>query len=506
MDTMVMHWLDWLVVILFFVMILWIGIRSGKKINNSEDFFIGGGKIPWWLSGISHHVSGYSGVVFVGYAGIAYTQGMSIYFWWAVNIAIATAIGAITIIPRWPRLRRALGIQSPTEYLKMRYSQSAQLLVAISGIVTKLLDVAAKWTSMGLLLYGFTGIPIWVGVVVSGIISLIYIAIGGILADLWTDFVQFIVQIAAGLALFIGVIIHLGEYGLSFFSVFSELPTAGTAVFNAGRGQGSLSWTLLYFFVIFFSYSGGTWNLAARFISTPNGKEAKKAALFSAGLYLVWPFILFFPMFCGPLLFPGLTQKAAEATLYATLTNTFLPVGMVGLVLASMFANTMTMCNSDANTISAVLTRDILPIFKPEILKASEKKSLWYARITTIAFTGFTVILALFSDYFGGVTGLILTWFAALLGPTAIPLLLGLFPRFKYCDSKAAISSMIAGLGVFVATKMGLTFEADIALIAPLATSFVVYYGIGLYNQYVAKKTVKPEIEQLMTALSDKNE
>ena len=506
MDTMVMHWLDWLVVILFFVMVLWIGIRAGKKVNSSEDFFIGGGKIPWWLSGISHHVSGYSGVVFVGYAGIAYTQGMSIYFWWAVNIALATAIGAITIIPRWPRLRRALGIQSPTEYLKMRYSQSAQLLVAISGIVTKLLDVAAKWTSMGLLLYGFTGIPIWVGVVVSGIISLIYIAIGGILADLWTDFVQFIVQIAAGLALFIGVIIHLGDYGLSFFSVFTELPTAGTAVFNAGRGQGSLSWTLLYFFVIFFSYSGGTWNLAARFISTPNGKEAKKAALFSAGLYLVWPFILFFPMFCGPLLFPGLTQKAAEATLYATLTNTFLPVGMVGLVLASMFANTMTMCNSDANTISAVLTRDILPIFKPEIRNASEKKSLWYARITTIAFTGFTVVLALFSDYFGGVTGLILTWFAALLGPTAIPLLLGLFPRFKYCDSKSAIASMIAGLGVFVATKMGLSFEADIALIAPLATSFVVYYGIGLYNQYVAKKPVKPEIEKLMIALSDKNE
>jgi Na+/proline symporter len=429
---------------------------------------------------------------------------MSIYFWWAVNIAIATSIGAITIIPRWPRLRRALGIQSPTEYLKMRYSKSAQLLVAISGIVTKLLDVAAKWTSMGLLLYGFTGIPIWVGVVVSGFVSLIYIAIGGILADLWTDFVQFIVQIAAGLALFIGVLAHLGDYGLNFFSVFNELPTASTAVFNAGRGQGSVSWTLLYFFVIFFSYSGGTWNLAARFISTPNGKEAKKAALFSAGLYLVWPFILFFPMFCGPLLFPGMTQKVAEATLYATLTNTFLPAGMVGLVLASMFANTMTMCNSDANTISAVLTRDILPIFKPEILQATEKKSLFYARITTIGFTGLTVVVALFSDYFGGVTGLILTWFAALLGPTAIPLLLGLFPQFKHCDSKSVIASMIGGLGVFVATKMGLKLDADIALIAPLATSFVIYYGIGLYNQYIAKKPVKPEIEQLMMALSEK--
>ena len=198
-------------------------------------------------------------------------------------------------------------------------------------------------------------------------------------------------------------------------------------------------------------------------------------------------------------------QKTAEATLYAALTNTFLPTGMVGLVLASMFANTMTMCNSDANTISAVLTRDILPIFKPEILNASERQSLWYARATTIAFTGLTVVVALFSDYFGGVTGLILTWFAALLGPTAIPLLLGLFPQFKHSDSTAAIASMIAGLAVFAATKMGLQFEADIALIAPLAVSFIIYEGIGLYNQYVARKPVAPEIEKLMAALSDKS-
>ena len=505
MDTMTMQWLDWVVVVLFFVMVLFVGIRSGKSINSSEDFFVGGGKIPWWLSGISHHVSGYSGVVFVGYAGIAYAQGMSIYFWWAVNIAIATALAAVTIIPRWPRLRRALGIQSPTEYLKVRYNRAAQVLIAVAGIFTKLLDVAAKWTSMGILLYGFTGMPIWVGVVVSGIISLIYIAIGGILADLWTDFIQFIVQVVAGLALFIGVLMHLGEYGLNFFTVFQNLPAANISVFNAGRGQGSLTWTLLYFFVIFFSYSGGTWNLAARFISTSDGKESKKAALFSSFLYLVWPFILFFPMWCGPLLFPGMDQKVAEATLYATLTNTFLPMGMVGLVLASMFANTMTMCHSDANTISAVLTRDILPIFKPEILKATEKQSLLYARVVTIAFTGVTIVLALFSDYFGGVTGLILTWFAALLGPTAIPLLLGLFPQFKHCDAKAAIISVIAGLGVFVATKMGLKFEADIALIAPLAVSFIVFAGIGLLNKYVLKKPVPEEVEDLMVKLSDKN-
>ncbi len=504
-ETMTMHWLDWVVVALFFVMVLYIGIRSGKKVKNSADFFVGGGKVPWWLSGISHHVSGYSGVVFVGYAGIAYAQGISIYFWWAVNIAIATAIAAVTIVPRWPRLRKALGIESPTEYLKMRYNRATQLIVAISGIVTKLLDVAAKWTSIGILLHGFAGMPIWVGVVVSGIISLIYMAIGGIMADLWTDFIQFIVQVVAGLALFFGVLAHLGDYGLNFFSVFANLPEGNTAIFLSGRGQGSLSWTLLYFFVIFFSYSGGTWNLAARFISNSDGKEAKKSAMFSALLYFVWPFILFFPMWCGPILFPGMDQKTAESMLYATLTNTFLPTGLVGLVLASMFANTMTMCNSDANTIAAVITRDILPVFKPDIVNATEAQSLKNARIATSIFTGITVVIAIFSDYFGGVTGLILSWFAALLGPTAIPLLLGLFPAFKYSDSTAAIVSVLAGLGVFVVTKMGIQMQADIALIAPLGVSFIFYAGIGLLNKYVLKKEPAADVVKLVDNLSNED-
>ena len=498
---MTMHWLDWAMVALFFIVMLIIGFVSKRSVKNSSDFFVGGGKVPWWLSGISHHVSGYSGVVFVGYAGIAYAKGISIYFWWAVNIAIAVVLGAIIIAPRWPRLRRALGIQSPTEYLKVRYNQAAQLMVALSGVVVKLLDVGAKWASMGILLYGFTGIPIWVGIVVSSLVSLVYISVGGLIADLWTDFAQFVVQILAGLALFIGVIMHLGDFGLNFFTVFEALPEANIAVFNAGRGQGSLSWTLLYFFVVFFSYSGGTWNLAARFISTPDDKQAKKAAMLSGILYLVWPFVLFFPMWCGPLLFPGLTQAAAEANLYAMLTNKFLPVGLIGLVLASMFANTLSMCTSDANTISAVLTRDILPIFKPSLRDMEEKKSLWYARITTISFTALTILVALFREQLGGVTGLILTWFAALLGPTAIPLLLGLLPSFKHCDAKAAIASMVAGLGVFAATKLGLNLQPDIALIAPLATSFVVFAGIGLYNKFVLKKPVPAEVEKLMKEL-----
>ena len=234
---MSMHWLDYVMVGIFFLVMLWIGFNSKKSVKDSKDFFVGGGNIPWWLSGISHHVSGYSGVVFVGYAGIAYSQGISIYFWWAVSIAIAMSIGAVVMAPRWPRLRRQLGVQSPTEYLQMRYNTATQVIVAISGVVVKLLDVGAKWASMGILLYGFTGIPIWIGIVVSSLVSLVYIAIGGLIADLWTDFAQFIVQIVAGSALFIGVVMRLGDYGYNIVSAFNALPEASKGIVNEARGQ-----------------------------------------------------------------------------------------------------------------------------------------------------------------------------------------------------------------------------------------------------------------------------
>ncbi|WP_304943922.1 sodium:solute symporter family protein [Vallitalea guaymasensis] len=494
-----MQTLDYVAVIGFFVVMLGIGFYSLKSVKNSEDFFVGGGKIPWWLSGISHHVSGYSGVVFVAYAGVAYQYGLSLYFWWGVNIALAVIIGSKLFIPRWPKLRRALGIQSPTEYLKLRYNKASQLIIAIAGVIVKLFDVGAKWAAMGLLLNGFTGLPVWTGIIISSVVSLIYIAVGGLIADLWTDFAQFVVQIVAGLVLFVSTIIHLGGID-SIFNIWKQLPAENSRMFVEGTGSYSFVWSILFFFVILLSYSGGTWNLATRFISVKDDVAAKKAGRLSAILYLIWPLILFFPMWAGPVIMPGLEDPAAQ--LYPGLTKMFLPQGLVGLVLASMFANTLSMCTSDANTISAVLTRDILPEISDKFKNLTGKRSLYYARITTIAFTALTIIFALYRDVFGDVIGLVLKWFAALLGPTAIPLLLGLMPQFKKADGKAAVSSIIGGLSVFAFTNLGIiTIHPTINLIAPLAVSFIIYC---LFAFVINKdKEVKPEVEELMKSLSE---
>src|SRR5690606_11482518 len=106
--------IDYIVIVVFFFLLIGIGIYSYFKVSSSADFFTAGGKLPWWLSGISHHVSGYSGAVFVAYASIAYTHGFVMYVWWALTIAIAMIGTIIWITSRCARLWTIAGIRSGT--------------------------------------------------------------------------------------------------------------------------------------------------------------------------------------------------------------------------------------------------------------------------------------------------------------------------------------------------------------------------------------------------------
>lgn len=487
-----MHALDWLSVGLFFMIMIVIGFWSYKKVSGSGDFFVAGGKLPWWLSGISHHVSGYSGAVFVGYAALAYTHGFSLYIWWALTIFVAVITGAFIMAPRWARLRINYQVESPTEYLSLRYNVPTQQLMAWCGVLLKLFDVGAKWAAIGILLNVFTGIPIIYGILASGIVSLIYITIGGLWADVWTDFVQFIVQLVAGLIMFFVVMNMMGGVS-SLTGIWDKLPEGNSQAFSEPY---TIWYVIFYLFVVFLSYNGGTWNLATRFISSPSGKEAKKSALFSGSLYLIWPLFLFFPMWAAPIILPGLEDPSQS---YGLLAQELLPAGIVGLVLAGLFAATMSMTSSDANTISAVITRDILPVTSNRFKSLNQKESLRIARISTFIFTFITLIIGIQAESFGGVLGLIISWFGALIGPISIPMLFGLLPVFKHSDSKAAISSVFAGLSMFVVTKYLVDVSLAIEVGSPVITSAIVFIGMGIINK---NKVVKTEVLDLLHAVS----
>lgn len=484
---------DWIVLGLFFLLMIVIGFWSFRQISGTQDFFAAGGKMPWWLSGISHHMSGYSAAVFVAYAGVAYTYGFTIYIWWAIPVSIAIFVGAIFIAPRWSRLRQRMNIESPMEYLSTRYNEPTQQLMAWSGVLLKLFDVGAKWAAIAVVLNVFAGVPMAVGIVLSGAISLVYSTIGGLWADAWTDFAQFIVQLIAGIAMFVIVLSKLGGFG-AITGIWDKLPPSHSEPLI---GPYTLGFVLAYLLIDFLSYNGGTWNLAQRYIASPRGKDARKAAILSGCLYLIWPLILFFPMWAAPLFYQNLSDPTQS---YSLMTKDLLPPGLIGLVLASMFAHTMAMTTSDANAITAVITRDILPIVSKKYLTLSKRASLRFARVVMVTFIVLTLIVAIYAGSFGGILSLLIVWFGALVGPISIPMLLGLMPIFKHSDSKAAIVSWAAGIITFIIVKYILTVGTATLVASPVLVSAILYAGMGWLNR---KSPVPAEVTKLLDSLNE---
>lgn len=468
-----MHALDWTMVCGYFALMVVIGWWSHRRVNNVSDFFTTGGKMPWWLAGISHHMSGYSAVLFVAYAGVAYSTGITVYFWGFASIGIGVGIGAWLFAPRWNRLRSRLGVASPLEYLAKRYNIPTQQALAWSGASLKIFDVAAKWFAVAVLLNTFAGVPYLWGIIITGTVTLIYCTVGGLWADALTDFGQFIIQ---GVAAIVMIVVVLGKLGgvSALWTMWDKLPAGHL---SPATSEYTTIFLLVYVLEKTIEYNGGMWNLAQRYMAAPNTHAAKRGALLSSVLYLVWPLVLMFPMFASPLLVSHLDDPT---TSYAVMATTFLPPGLVGLVLAGMFSHTMAMVSSDANAISSVITRDILPALSRRARNFTEITSLRAARLATIGFVAASMIVATQAQALGGVLSIVVSWVAALMGPISVPLLLGMLPWFRRCGSRAALTSWAAGLLTYALVYYVFQTNQTTVVAAPILVSLVVYIGLGM--------------------------
>ena len=465
--------LDWSVLVGYFVLMVLIGVWSRTKIKTVVDYFTTGGRIPWWLSGISHHMSGYSAVMFVAFAAVAYSYGITVYVWWAMTIGVGVGVGAFLFAARWNRLRAKHGVVSPLEYLARRYNLPTQQALAYSGAALKVVDIASKWVAIAVLLNGFTGVPIRWGILLTGVVTMLYATLGGLWADVLTDFGQFVIQLGAGVAMFIGVLAHLDGVP-TLWKMWDQLPAGHGHALN---GPYTPIFLIAFLFIKTFEYNGGMWNLAQRYMAAPSGSAAKKSALLSSALWLVWPLILFIPMCAAPLLVhPGKPEQS-----YVALAQLLLPTGLIGLVLAGFFSHTMAMVASDANAISSVITRDLAPVLVPRVRQLTDAAALKMARIVTFTFVTVSMLIAIATNGEGVVLKIVVDLVAATMGPIAIPLMLGLLPWFRRCGPRAALASWAIGLLAWAIVKWGVgSTDTTLVVALPLATSLVVYVGLGL--------------------------
>lgn len=483
-----MEFIDYVILGLFFVVLVLIGNYARKIVKGIEDYFAAGYKLPWWLSAISHHMSGYSAFAFIGYASVAYAVGFPLYTFWAVTIAASMVLGAFVFVPRWTNLGQHLKVVTPLEITETRFNNAVRQALAWSGISLKFIDEGLKLYSIGVFVSVLVGIPLQWSIIFSGIIALLYTTIGGIWADVLTDFAQFIVQLLITIPLAIIVILKVGGWG----GLWAQLPAERYALFG---GSYTPLYVFIFFFVVLLSYNGGTWGLAQRFISLQGPKEGKKAALLSAGLYLVYPLFMFIPMWAAPIFFPAL--KNAEHG-YVEMAGKFLaPVvpGAMGFMLAAMFAATMSMVDSDSNSVSAVFTKDI---YKRVINRdADDKHLLKVGRITTAVFCALSVISALLTPAMGGAFQAMMSWFAGLMGPVAIPMLGGLI--FRKTTARGALLSWLCGVVSFFFFKYGMHGSWNLMTGGSLLITAIIFIGEGYISKVNPEK--QAEVDKLFEVM-----
>lgn len=245
---------------------------------------------------------------------------------------------------------------------------------------------------------------------------------------------------------------------------------------------------IAYLFIKTFEYNGGMWNQAQRYMATDSAKSATRSGALSAVLWLLWPLVLFFPMWVAPVLID--TDVPADS--YALMAEQLLPHGLLGLVIVGFFSHTMAMCSSDANAIAAVVTRDIMPALSRKAREWDTRVGPLAARWTTLLFLGLSMAIAtqVNSPFFGDIITVVIKWVAGLMGPIAIPLMLGLLPWFRKSGPTAALISWGTGLVTFWLVNYPISWNVDgevplqYQVSIPLAVSLVLYVVIGF---------VKPE-------------
>ncbi|KAA0988782.1 sodium:solute symporter family transporter [Dyadobacter aurulentus] len=477
--------LDYWAIGIYMLLMAGIGLFLGKFVKNIGDYFKGGNAIPWVSGAISNFMTKFSTFIFVAYAGIAYQHGFV-----ALTLIWSTVLPALVGVAFFAKRWRRAGVMTPMELLETRYNMPVRQLFSWTGVFFKVLDNMVRLYALGLFVKAATSLSLESSILVCGIIVALYTVVGGLWAVVVTDVVQFIILMVATLILVPLTIQAAG--GLDAMKL--AIPDHFTW-FNGPKGM-PLFMTV-YYLMILVKYSGN-WTFIQRFYSVRDERASEKQGMLTAVFFFIFPIIFLFPSIAAKALIPGLENPEMA---YVSVCLKLLPQGIMGLMIAAMFAATMSVLSGEYNVTAGVLTRDIYQrLFNPN---ATDKEMLWVGRLMTLLFGGFITVGALYVGGFGGAfeANKLFTGLFAL--PMTLPLLLGIV--MKRPRPWGALATVIGGmiLGLFLNSQPQISWE--MATLIQIVVCVLIFLASGLVESKDAayRKRVDAFFLKLATPLTE---
>ncbi|NJO00876.1 MAG: Na+:solute symporter [Bacteroidia bacterium] len=461
--------LDYIAMIIYMLIMAGMGLFLGFFIKNVGDYFKGGNTIPWYVGGISNFMSLFSTFVFVAYAGIAYEHGLVAVtiIWCAVP---ATLIGALVFSKLW---RRA-GINSPVEFLETRYNASIRQVFSWGGVGFRVLDNMVRLYAIGVFVATATPLSLETAILVAGIIVVLYTVVGGLWAVVLTDVVQFLVLITAALIL---VPLSLNAVGGWQSLVLNQPQHFG--FFNGPKGH--LSFLVVYY-LMFIIKNNGNWAFIQRFYSVKDEKAGLKMGLLTAALFFIFPIFFLIPAITSASLLPNLENVEMA---YVAVALQLLPEGIMGIMLAAMFAATMSSLDSEYNVMANVITTDIYQRrFRP---RANASELMIVARITTFIVGALIMVGALFVDKFGGAFEASKLFTSLFAIPLIIPVIFGIL--LPWPNAWGAGWSLVTG----VLTGLVLNYLPQVSWELATFITMMVCLGSFLVSSFMPRRNLEKQ-------------
>lgn len=345
--------LDWTIVILYLVGNLYLGYLLSKKVSTAEDFYVGRKVTPWWAIGISVLATYVSALTFMGAPAWAYTEGLSVM---AIHLNYPLVI--FVVITFFLPFFYNSGVASIYEYQERRFGPKARTLIGSIWLVSQSLVSAAVLYATALVIEFITGISVVNAIIIVSTIALIYTAMGGTTAVIWTDVFQSAVLFAGAFIILFGLIDYLPS---SFGDTMVELKLAGklnALDFTAGFDKVTGAWAGIVGMALFhITVYGTNQMMVQRTLASKNIGDAKKSYLlmgfFAPAIYFLFILmgVLFYSYYGGKEFDNGNTIILQFAADYG------MP-GLMGIIAAAVMAASMSSLSAAFHSLSTISTLD----------------------------------------------------------------------------------------------------------------------------------------------------
>ena len=385
-------WIGWSIVTVYFAALLTIGWYFSKREQSTDEFFYAGRRVPWWAAGLSVIGTHISAISFIAIPGVAFATDW-VRLTNSLMYSVVLPIVIVVFVPFYCRLR----VATAYEYLERRFNVAVRLLGSTLFIFYQLLRVGVVVYLPALVLAAVTGADIVACIAAMSLVSIVYTVMGGIEAVIWSDVLQVFVLVGGAL-LSLGIMISLVGGVEQMISISNA---AGKFhIVNPGWDASELVLWVMIVGPLFLDIGPYVTDqsIVQRYLTTKDEKQAAAGLWMNLVVNIPLAFLFFgigSALFAFCKSFPEQIAVGKNDEVYPWFIVQQMPPVLSGLVIAGVFAASMSSLDSSMNSVATVIVSDFFRRFRPRVEDhVCLRLARWITVATGIFGSGIAVLLA----------------------------------------------------------------------------------------------------------------